>query len=35
MAEMDPSRWVVIDAMASRDDIAAEVWRTVASRLGL
>jgi dTMP kinase len=35
MAEKDPSRWVVIDAMASRDDIAAEVWRTVASRLGL
>lgn len=35
MAEKDPSRWVVIDAMASRDDIAAEVWRTVADRLGL
>jgi dTMP kinase len=35
MAEKDPSRWVVIDAMASRDDIAADVWRTVAGRLGL
>jgi dTMP kinase len=35
MASMDASRWVVIDAMASRDDIAAEVWRTVADRLGL
>jgi dTMP kinase len=35
MAEIDPSHWVMIDAMASRDEIAEAVWQAVASRLGL
>lgn len=34
MAQAEPERWVVLDAGRPRDELAAQVWEEVQSRLG-